>query len=299
MQPHLSPKELALVIGVSESSLKRWVDDGRVEAIRTVGGHRRITIQEAVRFIRHNNHPVIRPDLLGLSDLTANVLSRVTQGAGGATLQRALMEGKGEEARGIILAEYLSCRSVATVCDGAITHSMHRMGELWRHREDGIGLEHQATNICVEAMHQIRVMLPPLPEQPLTAVGGSIETDPYMLPSLMASTCFREIGVQDVNLGPDVPVDSLLAAAARHKARFLWLSASSCVTPERIPEVIRRLAEGVQQIGACAIVGGRALRGMEMPESSSLHMVDSMAELVALAMSVRAERQARAPAAAG
>jgi MerR family transcriptional regulator, light-induced transcriptional regulator len=49
---HLSPKALAAAIGVSESSLKRWADEGRLAAERTAGGHRRIAVAEAVRFVR-------------------------------------------------------------------------------------------------------------------------------------------------------------------------------------------------------------------------------------------------------
>jgi len=37
----LSPRELAEALGVSESSLKRWVDAGKIAASRTEGGHRR------------------------------------------------------------------------------------------------------------------------------------------------------------------------------------------------------------------------------------------------------------------
>ena len=64
-----SPKDLATAIGVSESSVKRWVDDGTIDASRTAGGHRRIPLSEAIRFIRQRRTPVVRPDLLGLRDL--------------------------------------------------------------------------------------------------------------------------------------------------------------------------------------------------------------------------------------
>ena len=52
MQSALSPKELAHALGVSESSIKRWIDDGRLDCTRTPGGHRRVTIQNALKFIR-------------------------------------------------------------------------------------------------------------------------------------------------------------------------------------------------------------------------------------------------------
>jgi len=63
----LSPRELATAIGVSESSLRRWADAGRVEMMRTAGGHRRIPVAEALKFVRRERLQVVRPDLLGLT----------------------------------------------------------------------------------------------------------------------------------------------------------------------------------------------------------------------------------------
>jgi len=62
----LSPKEFAEAIGVSQSSIKRWTDEGRIEAARTAGGHRRIPIAEAVRFVRETGASVVQPQALGL-----------------------------------------------------------------------------------------------------------------------------------------------------------------------------------------------------------------------------------------
>ena len=69
MKTLLSPRELADAIGASESSLKRWTDGGLIVATRTAGGHRRIPLAEAIRFIRETAQPVVRPEILGLGDI--------------------------------------------------------------------------------------------------------------------------------------------------------------------------------------------------------------------------------------
>ena len=51
---------------MSESSLKRWADGGRLRFSRTAGGHRRFSIAEAVRFVREAGLPVRDPAGLGL-----------------------------------------------------------------------------------------------------------------------------------------------------------------------------------------------------------------------------------------
>ena len=71
MRSQLSPKELGEAIGVSESSIKRWIDEGVIRASRTAGGHRRIALADAVQFVRSAGLPVVRPQVFGLVGLEA------------------------------------------------------------------------------------------------------------------------------------------------------------------------------------------------------------------------------------
>ena len=69
--PHLlSPKQVAHAIGASESSLKRWCDQGLLTTVKTAGGHRRIPVQEVLRFVREQNHAVVEPHILSMPATT-------------------------------------------------------------------------------------------------------------------------------------------------------------------------------------------------------------------------------------
>lgn len=292
MYQNLSPKDLALVIGVSESSLKRWVDEGKLAAARTAGGHRRIPIHEAVRFIRDTNQSVLRPELLGLAAEDAKPIANVALNGGDAALLRALEAGEVEQAKSLIIAQFLSGRSVANVFDGPIAHAMHRVGELWMHSPEGIMIEHRATEICIEAIHTVRTLLPPLPENPRIAVGGGAPSCPYQMPTLMAATVLQEIGYKDVNLGPNLPVESLIQAARQHQAAIIWLSASSAHDRTGLIDRLSTLAHFAAETGATLVLGGRALFATPLPPLPSTHVVASMAELAALA---RALKSGQAP----
>ena len=66
MKQVLSPREMATVLGVSESSIKRWVDDGAITSTKTAGGHRRIAVSEAISFIRRQGLTIAEGELIGL-----------------------------------------------------------------------------------------------------------------------------------------------------------------------------------------------------------------------------------------
>jgi MerR family transcriptional regulator, light-induced transcriptional regulator len=151
VKPIISPRELAAAIGVSESSLKRWADDGVIQVTKTAGGHRRITIGEAIRFVRAVRAPLLRPDLLGLSDLSPLGDDIVSADRPVDRLLRYLREGKAREARALVLSAYLAGQSVAEIADGPIREAMEEIGKLWQHDPSGVYVEHRATDICVQA----------------------------------------------------------------------------------------------------------------------------------------------------
>lgn len=213
----LSTHELADAIGVSESSLKRWIDAGRIAASRTEGGHRRVPLGEAMRFIRDQGAPIARPELLGLPEISMD-RSR------GEGLITYLLEGNGAAAHGFLAARYLAGATIASLADGPIREAMHALGELWHHDEDGIFFEHRGTAVCLHAVSALRTMLPaPSPDAP-AAVGGAPSRDPYLLPSLLASLAVAEAGIHAINLGPDTPLAAFAAAVASHGPRLVWMS---------------------------------------------------------------------------
>lgn len=268
---HLSPRDLADALGVSESSLKRWVDAGKISAFRTEGGHRRIAVAEAVRFIRESHVPVARPDLLGLPDVATP-----QRAASQAELLPFLLDGDVTGARAFLLTRYLAGSTIAELADGPIRAAMHALGELWRHEESGIFVEHRGTDTCLQAISYLRHMLDAPANAPL-AVGAGPEDDPYLIPPLLASMVTTVAGFRTINLGPDTPLAALQAAVAHHRPRLVWLSASSPVNPSRARSVTRWLGT----LDTLTIVGGR--HGDVFADAPNVRYLDSMAALAAAA----------------
>jgi len=285
MKDVLSTRELAEAIGVSESSIKRWADDGVLHAARTAGGHRRIPLAEAIRFIRETGAAVVQPAILGLDD-AAGVRS-TRHGDGAESLYRFLAQGAAPEARGLIQSLYLAGHPVATIVDGPVREALRRIGEQWRHRDDGILCEHRAVDLCVQALSQLRSLFPESAEAAL-AVGGAPSGDPYILPSLAAATVLAAEGFRTVNLGPETPFDTLALAAVELRPRIVWLSVSLDPLPDRLAERIPRFAERVRPHGASVVVGGRTLPATPFPAVTNLHVGRSMAELAAFARGLAA-----------
>lgn len=283
-QQLLSPRQLADAIGVSESSLKRWADEGRIRATRTEGGHRRIPLAEALRYVRDNRVEVLRPDILGLPAVRGGV----GEGDLAEQLYHLLREGRFEPARALFVGAWLDGESVASLCDGPMREALSRLGELWKHDDQGIFHEHRATEHCIQLLHSLRALLP-TPDAPLVAVGGALESDPYILPSLMAATTLASEGLVAVNLGPECPPRILVQAAMAHDATMAWLSISSYRGKQATLERVDDVAGELDAIGVRLVVGGKALEALRSDSTPGDWLPGrSMAELAGIAKALRA-----------
>lgn len=284
MEKLLTSKELAQAIGASESSMRRWTNSGIIRTARTAGGHRRIAVSEAIRFVRESGVTVVRPEMLGLSDLQM-VEGGNARAAGtlAEQLYAVLEAGDAKAARGCVTGLYLKGSSVAGICDGAMQGAMERLGELWRENVRGILVEHRATDICLHALGELKQMIgEPLKEAPV-ALGGAPEGDPYLLPSMMAGAVLAEAGFRDINFGPNTPLELLGSAAEENKARIVWLSVKAAADGAKMRTRIHDVAGRLEKLGAQLVIGGSGLESLGVRSSKNVHLMETMGELAAFA----------------
>lgn len=282
MKPLLSPRELAHAIGVSESSIKRWIDDGLIGASKTAGGHRRIAGSEAIRFVRESRSILIRPDILGLRDLALVEKDIEAGDDDGELLFVYLKQGRAAEVNGLLLSLYLGGRSVAEIIDGPFQTALEKAGELWTKEESGIFWEHRATEIAIRAVAILRTLFSPA-DGALIALGGAPAGDPYILPSMSSAAVLESTGLRAENLGPDIPVESLARAVTTLRPSLVWLSISAVVDAEGLERQIGRLAQQLSDQGVRLVLGGRAVERVDLLPRPGLHIGASMRELEAFA----------------
>ncbi len=292
MKQVLSPRELAEGIGVSESSVKRWVDDGHLEAAKTAGGHRRISVQEAARYVRERSIPLLRPDVLGLAELTAlagvDSLSLHSDEAA-ARFFEYLRAGAEAEARGLLFSLFLDGWSVAEIVDGPLRAAMARIGELWTKEPSGVFWEHRATQIAIQSLGRLRSLLKVSDEAAFT-IGGAASGDPYILPSMAVAAVLEGEGLRAVNLGAETPAETLALGIEDLDAKLAWLSVSVAVNPRRLRDDVLRLLPALEARGTPLVVGGVHAKKLGLPKRELLYIGGSMAELEALVKGMKLAR---------
>jgi len=288
----LTPKQLAETLGASESSVRRWVDSGDIRIARTAGGHRRIPLTEAIRFIRLINAPVVRPELLGLGRLPFQD-SKGESPSDAENIFQSLRSGDGDTIRDFLVSRYLHGQALSSIFDGPLLVAIRRVGDLWHHDERAILIEHRATEICIEAVGMLRRLLPPVDERSPLALGGAPQGDPYQLPSMMASAVLFESGFRDINFGANTPVELLGKEAIERGARLVWLSISTPCEPKPFKASLKKLMTDLAKHKIHLIVGGRYHQDCFPRKLQNVTSVQSMTELAALASEMTGWKKGR------
>lgn len=280
MKTLLSPRDVAEVIGVSESSIKRWADSGCLRTTRTAGGHRRITLQETIRFIRERGFPLVRPERIGWDEVPAND----SEDTPAARFHTALEAGSTRVAISTVVHEYLAGRSLADIIDHDMGPAMSGIGHIWQNDERGIYVEHRATDICTLALHRIRSLHTPEHDAPV-AIGCSGEADMHSLSSLMAASVLTSEGWAVSDLSTSTPAHVLAAAAREQSARLVWIALSHSGTGTEPLLYVKAIASELERADEPAhlVVGGQASANMPWHKVPGVVHAESLSDLARLA----------------
>lgn len=253
----ISTEEVARLLGVSVSTVKRWVDLGILPAIRTCGGHRRIRMSDVVRLARLGQLPDV--DLARLPLMVNNGASRKIAELNGE-LHSALIAGDESGIRALLAEMYQTGMAVETLADELIRPAMHRLGHEWSEGQLDVMHEHRGVQACFSALCELKHLLLAHADRsgPL-AVGGAPEKDPYLLPCLLAELVLIDAGWEVVNLGANTPLSSFQRALDEFRPRMLWLSISHLEDRVGFLHAYHQLHDVAVRLDVAVVVGGQAL----------------------------------------
>lgn len=256
MKRFVSPRQAALSMGVSESSLKRWCDRGAIEMRRTAGGHRKIPVSSVVRFLRENRRELLRPEVIGLP----NRLSQTAETCSTAVDQitSVLTRGDTENFQQIVFGFFLSGKSLAQICDELLAPALSLIGDHWNYGDVEIFEEHRAVEMTVRLLHELRVALEPVKKSAPVAIGGTAEGDGYGLPTQMIELALLEAGWKAMSLGTSLPFSTLMSAIQKNEPKLFWLSVSTIDDDQSLAQDLAQFDMEASKLTSF-FVGGRAL----------------------------------------
>ncbi|HEX8174279.1 MAG TPA: B12-binding domain-containing protein [Pyrinomonadaceae bacterium] len=260
---NLTTKEAALLLGVSEASVKRWADGGLLPTARTVGGHRRFRHEDVALFKRTR----LSEERVG--SIKRELIARAGEQLPGAESDtgvsvealaeetfEALLKGQAEEVSALLVNLYLRGRRVAFIADKILCPPMRRVGELWHKGELTIAQEHMATRTATAALRNLQSLMRAGVEDRVLAICCSVEDDFHEFPVQMAALTLEASGLEVLNIGMSTPFYALTEALERFQPRLVCVASTVLNGLDRAAREYAEFHRTAQQRGARVVLGG-------------------------------------------
>lgn len=247
---YLTTSQVAELLSVHPSTVKRWCNDGELDSEKTEGGHRRIHLDDVLALASERGEstfldpfepfqPHVWSSVRELTDRSS--VGRIHSLAMG-WLKRGHLDRVGEL---IVTLGRRPDLPLTTLLDDVVRGFMVQVGEAWREGRLRIGEEHMASQTVIEALLRLRgaITADIVPRGDRKALVGSMEGDQHHLGSLCVRLLLEREGWTVYYMGADVPVEDFAAMQWSRRASLVCVSFSSLATPADMKRCVRILAQ--------------------------------------------------------
>jgi excisionase family DNA binding protein len=262
MNRYYSSRELAELLGVNESTVKRWSDAGYITCRRTKGGHRRFPIQSVIRFVQENKMqvPELASQMLTAQDIREVLVAGNTEVLA-PRLKVAALSGSLTDALGILRAGLASKPNLLALYDDVVFRVLREIGEEWASGAITVDVEHLASQTIRDAIVRLQSSVYKEPEHELSALIACFESQLHDIVPLCIASYLQSRGWQTYNLGQSTPTVSILAAIKKRKPHLVVVSALVVDQEKKfLRDVNQKILRTSHRVGAKLVVGGGKMK---------------------------------------
>lgn len=255
---------------VSEATIKRWADAGHLQTQKTIGGHRRFTLAEVLRFESAQG--------LGAPSLETHAPLKTSETTATRTHAReqffaAIVNGHEAEAAAILLKLHLERMPPVRILEEVVTPSLYRIGDLWHGDELSVADEHLATRTAIRAIETLRTSLRATVMDGPVAICCAVEDELHDVATLCVQVLLESAGWSVRNLGANTPFFALGEAIKRHRPRLVCISSTTNIALSRYAREYAQFQAVAHEHGARIALGGAGFEDETIQQrfSADLH----------------------------
>lgn len=230
----ISSSEAAQILGVHAASIKRWSDQGKIQCLRTPGGHR--------RFLRSEINDMRRATVDKPQEFRTRLLDHLLKGA--------QLQAEGE------LLSYWGQSGRWEHVGDAVGILLEDIGKAWLDGKLLISEEHVASETLLRSLARLRTMMPQQP-QARTCALATAPGDDHTIGLALSELVLAEHNWQTLWLGRHCPTETLIEVIKRPNVGMIAISASAYLqTPQALAQVIREIGPIALATNTQVVLGG-------------------------------------------
>jgi MerR family transcriptional regulator, light-induced transcriptional regulator len=259
----LSTYDVARLFSVTETTVKRWADEGTLRCQRTPGGHRKFEIRNVIEFAERNNFEpagiLSLPDKDGLGHrIEVAVLHRDYATLVQAYVEKALSQDPHDL---YIYLSYLYEHRVQLweIYDSILQPGLAQIGERWARGEIGVSQEHRASYETLDALARLQAELFIKPTTGYSILCAAFGEESHEIGLKCTATLFEAEGWKIHYLGARTPAEAIIEAATSLRPTVVGLSVTYPGQVEIVLEELKSIADALRLLQVQTILGGGGL----------------------------------------
>jgi methanogenic corrinoid protein MtbC1 len=280
----LSTADVARLFNVTETTVKRWADEGTLICQKTPGGHRKFLISSVVDFAEKNKfEPVGTLELpsteTDASAIQVAVLSRDFPVLVDAFTMKALSPAK------LDLVAFLSFLyehriHLWEIFDLILRPAMTVIGERWEKGQIQIDHEHRVSYETLDALANLQTRIKIKPKTGKSAIFACLGEEMHEIGLRCASYLFESEGWTTHYIGARTPSSSLISAMKELQPDVVCISTTLPDSDADIVMQMREVSTSAHAMHAMLLVGGLGARPEFIPDRTVDVIVTSAKDLL-------------------
>jgi excisionase family DNA binding protein len=280
----VSTQEVATMLNVTETTIKRWADDAILPCVRTPGGHRKFLLKDIVRFAETNGYTIVgsQPPAMTskqIERLEIGVHRRNYEVIADVFREEALQADR-EGMLTLLLYLYKHRIPFMVILDEVIRPAFDVIGSMWEAGQLEVNQEHASSQAALEALVRMSAELHRKDSNGMSALCACPEGELHELGVRGLAYSLEGEGWQVHYIGANTPADTLTSFIRATRPSLVCLSVTMGKHRTDLSEKLRRIVSQVHSCGGKIIIGGRYSAKLDVKDVSCDHMAYSIQDAV-------------------
>ena len=258
---YLNSKEVASIMGVNVSTIKRWTDSGKLDCYQTIGGHRKFLLSHLKNFLKEKINQKLKVNIIqylnkGEKELVQRI-DRIDYKYLRDYLFQLGLQQSVDSIHDVINSLLIKGEPQYRIYDELILNVLNRIGDLWSNNKLSIADEHTMTETIRNVMYRIHSEISKNNVKiPKKVICMTLTNDEHEIPLVMIQSILDEINIPSTNLGPNMPVPEIESKIQAVNPTHLIISSNYVLDTDTFNSEISRLIQFCHKKDIEILIGG-------------------------------------------
>ena len=266
----LSTADVATLFNVTETTVKRWADDGKLKCQKTPGGHRKFPMREVIVFAESFGFSPIGTLSLARDSQSREVELSVLRRDFGALAKLFVLNAltpSETDLPSFLSYLYQHHIPLADIYDEVVRPGMIQIGEQWKQGKISPAHEHRSSNETIVAITQLQAEIRSKVKLGTSALCACPEEEQHEIGLRCISSVLQVEGWTVHYVGARVPMKAIGELCIELRPSLVCLSVTMEENTQAMLKGIKELREIVDSQKGKMVLGGSGVMNKSIPYS--------------------------------